>query len=144
LQRLGHGIVALCLFAGLPWAHADAQDLTVDEIKGKIFDARMAQQTFANGLRFCSELDGTNFYFAVRNRVIDLEDYHRGLEGLAKAQVYNPQTRRPWSKQDADQRWEEVKKEAARDKDNCSLVTSLPELEKRLETMQAGGTASQK
>ena len=28
-----------------------AQDKAVDELKGKIFDAKMAQQTFANGLK---------------------------------------------------------------------------------------------
>ncbi len=141
LKRLACGAVALVL---IPWAQARAQDLTIDDLKGKIFDARMAQKIFANGLRFCSELNGTNFYFQPRNRVLNLEDYHRALDDLAKAQAYNPQTRRPWSVQDANARWEEVKKEAVRDRENCALVASLPQLEKRLEQMQGGHEAAQK
>jgi hypothetical protein len=133
LKRFAHGALALVIFGA---AHASAEDLGIEDLKGRIFDAHMAQHTFANGLRFCAELDGTNFYFQLRNRVLNLEDYHRGLEDLAKAQAFNPQTRRPWSEADAAQRWEEAKKQAVRDKENCALVASLPELEKRLEQMQ--------
>jgi hypothetical protein len=43
----------------------------------------MVQKTFTNGLRFCKLLDGTNFYFAPQNRVLDLEKYHRSVETLA-------------------------------------------------------------
>lgn len=141
IKLVGCGAIALFLIAG---AHAQAQDVTADELKGKISDARMTQKTFANGLRFCNELNGTNFYFAPRNRVFNLEEYHRALDDLAKAQAYNPQTRRPWSAQDAEQRWEEVKRQAVRDKESCALVANLPQLEKRLEQMQAGQEASQK
>jgi len=133
LKRFAYGALALVIFGA---AHASAEDLGIEDLKGRIFDAHMAQHTFANGLRFCAELDGTNFYFQLRNRVLNLEDYHRGLEDLAKAQAFNPQTRRPWSEADAAQRWEEAKKQAVRDKENCALVASLPELEKRLEQMQ--------
>ena len=42
---------------------ARAQSHEIDELKGKIFDARMAQQTFVNGLKFCDELNGKSFYF---------------------------------------------------------------------------------
>jgi hypothetical protein len=42
---------------------AHAQDAAIDELKGKIFDARMAQQTFADGLKYCHELNGKSFYF---------------------------------------------------------------------------------
>lgn len=120
--------------AGAP---AGAQDLGIDQLKGKIFDAHMAQQTFANGLKFCGELNGTNFYFPPRNRVLDLAEYRRALEDLVKAKAFNPQTRRPWNEQDAAQRWDEVQKQAVRDKENCVLVASLPELEKHLEQLQA-------
>ena len=133
MKRFAYGALALVIFGA---AHASAEDLGIEDLKGRIFDAHMAQHTFANGLRFCAELDGTNFYFQLRNRVLNLEDYHRGLEDLAKAQAFNPQTRRPWSEADAAQRWEEAKKQAVRDKENCALVASLPELEKRLEQMQ--------
>jgi hypothetical protein len=143
LKRFDRGALASLLLALLlapplmGASHASAEELGIDDLKGRIFDAHMAQRTFANGLRFCSELDGTNFYFQTRNRVLNLEDYHRGLEDLARAQAFNPQTRRPWNETDAALRWDEVKKQAIRDKENCALVASLPELEKRLEKLQA-------
>ena len=128
------GAIALCL---IPSTGARAQNPTVNDLKAKIFDARMAQKTFVNGLRFCEELDGTNFYFESRNRVLKLEDYHRSLENLAGAKVYNAETRRPWSEQDANARWEQVKRQALRDKETCALVASLPQLEKQLEQVEA-------
>jgi hypothetical protein len=138
LSRLGL-MVALVLAAG---TRAGAEELGLDQLKGRIFDAQMAQRTFANGLKFCTELDGTNFYFAPRNRVLGLEDYHRALDDRARAKAFNPQTRRPWSEEDAAARWEEVKKQAAKDMETCALVASLPELQKRLEQMQAAQSAS--
>ena len=42
----------------------------VDDLKGKIFDARMAKQTFGAGLKFCAEFDGKHFYFQARDRVL--------------------------------------------------------------------------
>jgi hypothetical protein len=146
LNGIGRGALALLLLGVVLGifgaAHASAEELGIEDLKGRIFDAHMAQHTFANGLRYCAELDGTNFYFQPRNRVLNLEDYHRGLEDLAKAQAFNPQTRRPWSDADASQRWDEAKKQAVRDKENCALVASLPELEKRLEQMQAAQNVS--
>ena len=66
----------------------------------------MAQQMFAGGLPHCSELNGTNFYFERRDRVLNLEDYHRSLDSLVlSADVFNPETKRPWNQQDADARW---------------------------------------
>jgi tRNA nucleotidyltransferase/poly(A) polymerase len=121
-----------------------AQSPAIDELKGKIFDARMAQQTFAGGLKFCEDLNGKSFYFRLRNRVLNLEEYFQSLENLAKAQVYNPEKRRPWSLQDAKDRWEEVKKQAAEDKQKCELVQSLPELEKQLLELQKNAAASDK
>jgi hypothetical protein len=35
-----------------------AQDPAIDDLKGKIFDARMAQQTLGDGLKYCPELNG--------------------------------------------------------------------------------------
>lgn len=132
---------AFCL---VPLTNGQAQSPAIDELKGKIFDARMAQQTFAGGLKFCEELNGKSFYFRLRNRVLNLEEYFQSLENLAKAQVFNPEKRRPWSLQDAKERWEEVKKQAAEDKQKCELVQSLPELEKQLQELQKNAAASEK
>jgi hypothetical protein len=120
---------------------ARAQTPEIDALKGKIFDARMASQTFVNGLKFCDELKGKGFYFQLRNRVLLLDDYFRSLENLVKAQAYNPQKKRPWSIQDAKERWEEVKKEAQADKEKCELVRSLPALEKQLEVLEKNAAA---
>jgi hypothetical protein len=103
--------IALCLMTLTP---ARAQNQTVDDLKGKIFDARMAQQTFASGLKFCSEFDGKHFYL----------------------QVFNPEKHRPWTEQDAAERWDLVQKEAASDQADCQLVASLPALEKQLDELE--------
>jgi hypothetical protein len=132
LIRFAICAIALCLMP----AAAHAQNQAVDDLKGKIFDARMTKQTFANGLRFCSELDGHHFYFQPRDRVLDLEDYHRSLESLARQQIFNPEKRRPWTDQDATERWEQVKQQAVTDKANCDLVASLPDLEKQLADLE--------
>jgi hypothetical protein len=113
-----------------------AQNSPINELKVKIFDAKTLQQTFAKGLKFCSELNGTNFYFALRDRVFDLEEFHRSLGNLVKQQVFNPEKKRPWSEQDATDRWAQVQQEAAKDKSNCQLVASLPDLEKQLAELQ--------
>jgi hypothetical protein len=113
-----------------------AQSSEINELKGKIFDAKMAQQTFSGGLRHCAELDGSNFYLQQRDRVLNLEEYHRSLTSLAMERVFNPQTKRPWNEEDANARWEQVKKQAVTDKANCALVASLPELEKKLDALQ--------
>ena len=104
----------------------------------------MAQQTFANGLKYCSELNGKSFYYQLRNRILNLEEYFHSLENLVKAQVFNPDKRRPWTLQDAKERWEEVKKQAQADREKCELVQSLPELEKRLAELQKASAASDK
>jgi hypothetical protein len=46
--------------------------------------------------------------------------------------------------QDAKERWEEVKKQAAEDKQKCELVQGLPELEKQLQELQKNAAASEK
>jgi hypothetical protein len=133
VKRIVCGSIALCLIL-LGLAHA--QGLTMDEIKGRIFDAKMLKQTFANGLKFCDELNGNNFYFPPRDRVLGLEEYHRSLESLARQQVYNPERHKPWTEEDATDRWEQVKRQATKDKENCQLVASLANLEKQLDDME--------
>jgi hypothetical protein len=122
---------------------ADAQTAAIDELKGKIFDAHMAEQTFP-GLKYCNELTGTTFYYQMRNRILNLEEYFRSLENMAKTGVYNPAKRRPWTIEDAKERWEEVKKQAQEDKQKCELVHSLPEMEKQLQELEKNSTTAEK
>ena len=76
------GAIAVCLN---PFGPAIAQSPTLDEVKAKIFDAKMLKQTFAGGLKYCSDLNGSNFYFAPRDRVLNLDDYHHSLEKSCQA-----------------------------------------------------------
>jgi hypothetical protein len=112
-----------------------AQD-ALNELKAKIWEAELAQRNFAAGLPHCSELNGTNFYFQARDRVLNLEDYRRSLDNLLMQGAFNPETRRPWNKQDADARWAQVQKQAATDQANCAAVASLPSLRKQLKELQ--------
>ena len=89
------GVFAAAAVAMIFATPARAQNAAIDDLKGKIFDAKMAQQTFAGGLRHCSELNGANFYFQPRDRVLNLEDYHRSLDNLALQGVFNPVTHKP-------------------------------------------------
>jgi hypothetical protein len=148
VKRFACGAMALtpaCLILAwlTPLPPALAQNQPVDDLKGKIFDAHMAQQTFARGLKFCNELDGKHFYFQPRDRVLDLDEYHRSLENLAKQQVFNPEKRRPWTEQDAAERWGQAQKQAASDQANCQLVASLPALEKQLDELEKKSPAPQ-
>ena len=146
MKPLRHAVLLVgraMLFCVAAAASGRAQSEEIDEIKGRIFDAHMAQQTFA-GLKYCSELNGTSFYFQLRNRILNLEEYLHSLESLVKAEVYNPAKRRAWTLEDAKERWEEVKKQAQEDKRKCELVKSLPKLEKRLQELQAAATAEKK
>ena len=136
------GVIALALFAP---TRLRAEDATLTSLKRKIFDASFAKQTFANGAKFCKELDGaTTFYFAPRNRVLNLQEYHRSLENLAREQIFNSETKRPWNEQDATARWEQAQKEAVKDKANCDLIASLPDLEQQLQELERKAQASQK
>lgn len=130
------GICALALLGAGFAVPAGAQNAAIDDLKGKIFDAGMAQKTFAGGLRHCSELNGTNFYFQPRDRVLNLDEYHRSLDNLALQGVFNPETKRPWSQKDADARWAEVQQQARKDQANCALVASLPDMEKKLQALR--------
>jgi hypothetical protein len=127
--------IFLVAFTSICSSVVHAQTAEINDLKGKIFDAKMAQQAFG-GLSHCQELDGTNFYFRQRDRVLNLEDYHRSLENLALQRVFNPETKRPWNEEDAIARWEQVQKEAADDRTNCALVANLPELQKKLDDLQ--------
>ncbi len=113
LYAFRYAIVACIVGAAGFATPLHAQTPAMNDLRGKIFDAKMAQQLFAGGLPHCGELNGTNFYFAQRDRVLNLEDYHRSLDSLALSQAFNPETKRPWSQQDADARWAEVQKQAA-------------------------------
>jgi hypothetical protein len=120
-----------------------AQTAAINDLRGKIFDAKMAQQTFATGLQHCSEFDGTNFYFQARDRVLNLEDYHRSLNSLALQGIYNPETKKPWDQQEADARWAQAQQLAISDRTTCGLVASLPDMQKQLEQLQQQAAASQ-
>jgi hypothetical protein len=111
-------------------AQDNSKDTSINDLKAKIFDAKTVQQRFTSGLRHCSELNGTNFYFQPRDRVLDLEEYHRSLENFVSEGMYNAETRRPWTKQDADARWAQVMVQARADQANRALVSSLPFLQK--------------
>jgi hypothetical protein len=112
-----------------------AQD-ALNELKAKIWEAELAQRNFAAGLPHCSELNGTNFYLQARDRVLNLEDYRRSLDNLLMQGAFNQETRRPWTKQDADARWAQVQKQAATDQADCAAVASLPSLRKQLQELQ--------
>ena len=139
LAVLGTAVVAVNFATPLR-----AQTPAMDQLRGKIFDAKMAQQTFASGLAHCSELNGKNFYLQPRDRVLNLDDYHRSLDSLALQGVFNPETKRPWNQQDADARWAEVQQQAVKDQANCALVASLPDLEKKLAELRQQAAGAQK
>jgi hypothetical protein len=136
-------VLAATFFAAFVATPSRAQIAAINDLKGQIFDAKMAQQSFAGGLKHCSELNGANFYFQQRDRVLNLEDFHRSLENLAKQSVFNPETKRPWNEQDAEARWQQVKQQAVKDQASCALVASLPDLQKKLDALQQQAAASQ-
>src|SRR6516165_7595620 len=103
-----------------------AQGLTdLNDLKAKIWEAELTQRNFAAGLPHCSELNGTNLYFQSRDCVLNLQDYRRSLDNLLMQGAFNPETRRPLNKQDADARWAQVQKQATTDQANCAAVASL-------------------
>jgi hypothetical protein len=114
-----------------PTSSEQAQDPTeLNELKAKIWKAEVAQRNFAAGLPHCSELNGTNFYFSQQNRVLNLQDYRRSLDNLVTQGVF------PWNRQDADERWAQVQKQATTDQANCTAVASLPSLRQKLKELQ--------
>ena len=138
MTRTGLWSLLLVLTASTP-LHAQSSE-ALNDIKAKIWEAQLAQRNFA-GLRHCNELNGTNFYFEQRDRVLNLQDYRRSLDNLAAQGAYNPETRRPWTKQDADARWTQVQKDAVTHQANCAAVAGLPFLQKKLKELeQQSGT----
>jgi len=67
-----------------------------------------------------------------------------GHEGRRSAWLFNPETRRPWSQEDANTRWEQVRKQALEDKAKCDQVASLPDLQKKLDDLQQQAAGSPK
>ncbi len=132
-MRFACSTIALVLILASP---AHAESFTFNELKAKIFDARMALKTFVGGLRFCKELDGTNFYYQPRNRVLNLEEYHQSLDNLVKAQVFNPEEAAAVECRGRQPALGAGQKQALEEKETCKLVALLPELEKRLEELQ--------
>jgi hypothetical protein len=99
-------------------------------------EAELAQRNFTAGLPHCSELNGTNFYFYPRDRVLNLQDYRRSLDNFVTQGAFNPETGRNWNKQAADARWGQVQKQATTDQTNCAAVASLPSLRQKLKELQ--------
>src|SRR5690348_11596333 len=134
MMRTLCGAVLLVLTALTPLRAQNSE--AINEIKAEIWEAQLVQRNFSAGLRHCNELNGTNFYFEQRDRVLNLQDYRRSLDNLSAQGAYNPETRRPWNKEDAQARWAQVQKEAATDQANCAAAASLPFLEKKLKELQ--------
>ena len=139
MMRAGLWSLLLVLTASNP-LHAQNSE-ALNDIKAKIWEAQSVQRNFSGGLRHCNELNGTNFYFEQRDRVLNLQDYRRSLDNLAAQGAYNPETKRPWNKQDADARWAQVQKDAVTHQANCAAVAGLPFLQKKLKELeQQSGT----
>jgi hypothetical protein len=137
MRRRAVWVVLFAVLTSTPLYAQNAQNAdAINDLKAKIFDARLAERNFSAGLRHCSELNGTNFYFEQRDRVLNLQDYRRSLDNLVTQGAFNPETRRPWNKQDAEARWAQVQKQATTDQAICAAVASLPFLEKKLKELQ--------
>ena len=67
----------LVLTASIPLRAQNSEAL--NDIKAKIWEAQLVQRNFSGGLRHCNELNGTNFYFEQRDRVLNLQDYRRSI-----------------------------------------------------------------
>lgn len=130
---LGFGLAAVAVcFSG----RLNAQTLTLNQLKSKVFDAKIVEKTFAKGLHHCNELDGKNFYFAARDRVLNLDDYDRSLQNLVKDRAFNPERKRPWNPEDAKARMDLVQKQAHEDKANCELMANRASYEKQLNELE--------
>jgi len=140
MMRRTYCAVMLVLTASTPLQAQNSEAL--NDIKAKIWEAQLVQRNFSAGLRHCNELNGTNFYFEQRDRVLNLQDYRRSLDNLTAQAAYNPETRSPWNKQDADARWAQVQKDAVTHQANCAAVSSLPFLEKKLKEMEQHQSAA--
>jgi hypothetical protein len=140
MKRVAFWAALLALLIGHP-LHAQNTE-SVSEIKAKIWEAELAQRNFARGLPHCNELNGTNFYFDARDRVLNLQDYRRSLDNLVAQGSFNIDTRRPWNKEDADARLAQVQKQAVADQASCTAVASLPFLRKKLKELEQQQTSA--
>jgi hypothetical protein len=103
----------------------------LNDLKAKV--CRTGTQNFAAGLPHCSELHGTNFYFYPRDRALNLQDYRRARSTISSRRgAFNPETRRPWNKQDADGQARVQKTRDHQSGANCAAVASLPSLRQKL------------
>src|SRR5438874_10638023 len=87
------GAVPLALIVASALHAQDAASL--NDLKAKIWEAELAQRNFSAGLRHCRELNGTNFYFQARDRVLNLQDYRRSLDNLVAQGAVNVTTHPP-------------------------------------------------
>jgi len=55
---------------------------------------------------------------------------------------FNPDTKRPWTKADAETRWAQAQQQAHQDKTSCELVANLPDLQKKLQALQQQAAAT--
>jgi hypothetical protein len=129
------GVVAGVMMLTVPGS-LHAQDLTINQLKSKVFDAKIVSQTFAKGARFCKVLDGKNFYFQPRDRVLNVDDYDRSLQNLVRDGVFNPEKKRPWTPEDAQVRMDAVRKRAIEDKANCELIANRASYESQLRELE--------
>jgi hypothetical protein len=72
MTRTGLWALLLVLTASIPLRAQNSEAL--NDIKAKIWEAQLVQRNFSGGLRHCNELNGTNFYFEQRDRVLNLQD----------------------------------------------------------------------
>jgi hypothetical protein len=92
------------------------------------------QQRFTVGLRHCSELNGTNFYFPTASSICKTITSLWKISSRRVCSIPKPSGRRPSRTPDA--RWAQVTLQARADQANCALVASLPFLQKELDEMQ--------
>jgi hypothetical protein len=82
-------------------------------------------------------LDGTNFYLYPRDRTLNLQDYRRARSTISSRRAaFNPETRRPWIKQDADGQARVQKTRDHRSGANCAAVASLPSFRQKLKELE--------
>jgi hypothetical protein len=80
---MARSIFWITLLAAAVASSLHAQDAAaLNDLKAEIWEAELVQRNFAAGLPHCSELNGTNFYFQPRDRVLNLQDYRRSIDSL--------------------------------------------------------------
>ncbi len=136
MKHLCLALLALCGPLTLPVSTV-AEEANVNALRAQVMDAEIAKKVFAAGSQFCNVLDGKRFYLASQRRVLNLDEFFESLQHLVKDQSFNREKQRPWSAEDAKEKWEWAQKSAARDKANCEKIANLPALQKQLADLQA-------